>query len=284
MQLEEAAVTVDGACAGDDAEASLGEPGHGHVADDAAALVEQLRVDDRADGPVDAVAAHTLEQRERAGTGDLELAEGRQVDDPDPLAHGRVLDGDAVVGRRAAPPERALLLACAAPGLARAEVVGALPAVLRQPNTAPSSWSRPCSGLRRRGRPASETSHGVALPVVVLVDLARARGSEVGIAIGAAEAPRPVGLHVDLGRAGRHELGERLPEPAGASEAVQRETRCEPEATHARHRAEQRVPVGRHRVRMTDERGHTGVVEEREPPRRSLHQLLEPRVVGREHA
>ena len=194
-----------------------------------------------------------------------------------------MLDGDAVVGRRAAPPERALLLACAAPGLARAEVVGALPAVLAAEDGA--ELLEPSVQRAEAPRPARLGDVArVALPVVVLVDLARAGGSEVGIAIGAAEAPRPVRLHVDLGRAGRHELGERLPEPAGASEAVQRETRCEPEATHARHRAEQWVPVGRHRVRMTDERGHTGVVEEREPPRRSVHQLLEPRVVGREHA
>ena len=140
MQLEESAVAVDGACAGDDAEALLAEPRHGHVADDAAALVEQLRVDDRTDRPVDAVAAHAVEQAERIRSSHLELAERRQVDDADPFPHRRVLDGDPVVERRPGPTERALILTCAPPRLARAEVVGALPAVLacRRPRRAPA--------------------------------------------------------------------------------------------------------------------------------------------------
>ena len=79
-------------------------------------------------------------------------------------------------------------------------------------------------------------------------------------------------------------LGERAAQPAGPAEAVQRQPGREPEAAHARHRAEQRVAVGRHRVRMADERGHTGVVEEREPSHRSCHQLLEPGVVGWKHS
>src|SRR5207244_10114982 len=97
----------------------------------AATSVEQLGVDHGTHGLVDAVAAHVLEQLERTVARELELAEGRHVDDADPLAHGPVLDRDAIVVRRPRPAEPTLVLACPAPRLARPEVVGALPAVLR---------------------------------------------------------------------------------------------------------------------------------------------------------
>ena len=121
MQLEKTTVAVDGACAGDDAEPFFIQPRHGHVADDAAALVEQLRVDDGTDRSVDVVAAHAVEQAERIGSGHLELAERGQVDDADPFTHRRVLDGDPVVKRRPGPAERALILSCTPPLLARAK-------------------------------------------------------------------------------------------------------------------------------------------------------------------
>ena len=84
------------------------------------APVEELGVDDRADGTVDPVATDPLEQGERPGARHLELAERRHVDDPQPLADRRVLDRDAIVERRPCPAERALLLAGPPPLLARA--------------------------------------------------------------------------------------------------------------------------------------------------------------------
>ena len=65
------------------------------------------------------------------GPAHLDLAERAHVDDADALAYRLVLGGDEVVVRRTRPAEPALVLAGAPPGLARVEVVGALPAVLR---------------------------------------------------------------------------------------------------------------------------------------------------------
>ena len=101
------------------------------------------------------------------------------------------------------------------------------------------------------------------------------------MAVRLAEAPGPVAVHVPLGLARRDPLGDGLADPAGAAEPVQREPGRHPEPGHAWHRAEQRVAVGCHRVGMAHERDHAGVVEEREPPRGTLHQLGEPLVVGR---
>src|SRR5437773_2093090 len=41
--------------------------------------------------PVDALGAEALQQRERAGTADLDLGEAREVEQPDALARGGVL-------------------------------------------------------------------------------------------------------------------------------------------------------------------------------------------------
>ena len=104
VQLEEAAVAVDRAGARDDAEAIVREPRHGHVADDAAALVEQLRVDDRADRLVDPVVADALEQRRAHPAPETSsLPNDVMSMIPTPLAHRRVLDRDAVVVRRPSP-------------------------------------------------------------------------------------------------------------------------------------------------------------------------------------
>src|SRR5581483_10591142 len=112
----------------DDAEAVLREPRDRHIAHDVAALVDELRVDDRADRAVDARVAHALEHVE---IGRLELAERCHVDDPEALSDRGVLDGDPVVPGRPRPADRALVLPGPPRRLARAEVVGALPAVLR---------------------------------------------------------------------------------------------------------------------------------------------------------
>ena len=126
---------------------------------------------------------------QRAVAGDLELAERRHVDDPDALAHRRVLDRDPVVVRRPRPAEGALVLARAPPRLAGPEVVGALPAVLR-PEHGAELLQPPVQRAQPLGPPRLRRVVRIALPVVVLVDLARARGGEVGIAVRAAEPPR----------------------------------------------------------------------------------------------
>ncbi len=162
------------------------------------------------------------------------------------------------------------------------EVVGALPAVLRpedraellQPPVQRTQPPRP-SCLRDVVR--------IALPVVVLVDLARARCGEIGIPVGTAEAPRAVGLDVDLGARRRHELRERLAEPARATESVQGQACSHPEAADARHRPEQRIAVRCHCVRMAHERRDACPVEEREATGRPLHQLLKACVIRWQH-
>ncbi|HEX3345488.1 MAG TPA: selenocysteine-specific translation elongation factor, partial [Polyangiaceae bacterium] len=80
-ELEPAEVGVDRAGAGDEAEAVVGQARDREVGDDAAARVEELRVDDAADRPPDAVVADPLQQRQRPRPARLDLAERRQVDD-----------------------------------------------------------------------------------------------------------------------------------------------------------------------------------------------------------
>ena len=283
MMLQPAAVGVDRAGAGDDAEAILGQPRHRDVGEDAAAGVEHLRVDDCADRPVDAVAAGALQQREGAGALDRRLAERRHVDDAGPLAERRVLGAEPVEVRRRRPAERALVGAGPAPRLTGLEVVGALPAVLRPEHRA--LLLQPPVQRRRALRPPPLVGvERVPQAVVVAVRLAGGRGGEVDVAVGVAEAPGAIGGDVDLGLARRDPLGHRLADAARAAEAVQRQPGRHPEAGHAGHGAEQRVRVGRHRVGVADEPGDAGVGEEREPPHGAGHQRREALLVGRQGA
>ena len=95
---------------------SIGEPRDRDVGHDAAALVEELRVDRRADRPVDVVRADALEQREGARARDLDLAERAEVDDPDPLADGAVLLPHPLEPVAAGPSRRAWPSPVRAPG------------------------------------------------------------------------------------------------------------------------------------------------------------------------
>ena len=115
----------------------------------------------------------------------------------------------------------------------------------------------------------------VAQAVVVLVDLARGLGGQHGVAVHPPEAPGAVGHDVDLGLAGGHPLRQRLAEPARGAEAVERQTGRDPEAAHAGQRAEQRVAVGRHRIRVAEEADDTRVLEEREPADGAFEQRRE---------
>ena len=281
VQPQPAEVGVDRPGAGDDPEALGLEAGDRHVSDDAAAPVEELGVDDRAGRPVDAVVADALEQSQRAGTAHLDLPERAHVDDPDPLAHRLVLGRDEVEVGRTRPAEAALVLAGAPPRAPGIEVVRALPAVLRAEDR---------TGLLQaaveRAQPAWAPGLGdvarIAEPVVVLVDLASGSRGELDVAVRAAEAPRPVARDVQLGLARDDQLGDGLAEPSRAAEAVEREPGGHPEAGHARNRAEQGVAVGRHRVRVADERDDPRVLEEREASHGAVHQLREAVVIRRD--
>ena len=89
------AVVLPRPAPGDDAETILVLPGDGEVAPDASRRREHRGVDDRPDGTIDPVGADALEERERICAGDVELGEGRDVEEPDALARGDVLRPDA---------------------------------------------------------------------------------------------------------------------------------------------------------------------------------------------
>src|SRR5439155_3637492 len=112
------------------------EPGDRDVPRDSAAAVEQLGVDDTPNRPGDQVAGDTFEQRERARTVQLDLPEGRHVDDPNAFAERAMLLGLQREPRRSGPAEAALVCARSPPGPARLEVLGPLPAVFRSDDRA----------------------------------------------------------------------------------------------------------------------------------------------------
>src|SRR5579859_6436637 len=109
VPLEPGAVVRSERGAGDEQEAILGAAQHGEVGFDPAAAVEELRVDDAADGPVDPVRAQPLEKRERSRPKHLELRERRLVEERDPFAGGSGLHLDRrrpVLAGPAARPQR----------------------------------------------------------------------------------------------------------------------------------------------------------------------------------
>ena len=129
--ISEAEIRGEVARAGKDAKSIARQPGRGDVGDDPAALVEELGVDGRPDGSVALVGGRALEQREGAGAGHLDLAERRQVDDPDALPDGAVLLPHPVEPLGPVPAPGALDAAISGPRLPRSMQVGALPAGLR---------------------------------------------------------------------------------------------------------------------------------------------------------
>src|SRR3954452_5507136 len=162
--------------------------------------------------------------------------------------------------RRRRPAELALVGARASPRLARMEVVGPLPAVLRAEHRA-QLLEAPVQRAEPLRPPPLVRVERIAEAVVVAVDLARGCGAEPLHRVRAAEAPGAVALDVELRFAGREELRCALPHPAGTAEAVHRKTGCHPESRHPGYWAEERVSVGRHRVGMADELHHARVVQ-----------------------
>src|ERR1700685_4051818 len=70
----------------------LSEPGDCQVCNNAAALIQPLRIDISANGLGDGVGADSLEDPLGAGALDDELRHERLVDDADLLSHGEMLD------------------------------------------------------------------------------------------------------------------------------------------------------------------------------------------------
>ncbi len=280
MQAQPAEIGVDRRGARDDAEALLGETRDGDVGDDAAARVEELRVDDAPGLAIDVRVADALEQRGCARALDRDLAERRHVDQAHAFAQRRGLLGQQVrIGRRR-PAEGALLLPRPPPRPSGLVVVGALPAVLGGEDGA-----RVLRALVQRagapGPPERVAVERIAQAVVVAIGLARGLGGVARVAVHGAEAPRAVALQVELALARGHELGDRLADAARAAEAVQREAGCDEEARRARELADQRIAVRRHRVGVADELDDARVGQEREALRRALHERREARLVGR---
>ena len=80
--------------AGDDQEALVRQAGDGEVALDAAALVQALGVDHRANRHVDLVGADIVEEFERAGAAHFDLVEGGLVEQAGVLARLQMLVAD----------------------------------------------------------------------------------------------------------------------------------------------------------------------------------------------
>ena len=77
--------------AGDQAEAIFGEPQHGEVAEEAAAVVEHRGVDELPGSDVDVVGAEAVEDDHGVRARDLNLAEARLVEQRDRLAARQML-------------------------------------------------------------------------------------------------------------------------------------------------------------------------------------------------
>ena len=171
----------------DDAEALFGEPSDREVALDPAALVEHLRVRDRTDIARDAVVAQPFEEPGRARSDDVELGEGRLVEEGSRFAAGTVLGADRRRPEPPCPAARAQRLVTAP--RVRLEPVRALPAGLLAEDGA--ELLQPLVGGRKaQGSASLALVPGILDVVVGRVDLERA-GQGVGLArIGGAETAR----------------------------------------------------------------------------------------------
>src|SRR6185503_16431065 len=174
--------------AGQDPESIAGEPRGGHVRDDAALRVAELRVDRRSDGSIDVVRGGSLEQLEGTRTRDLDLAERREVDEPDTPTNGAVLLPYPIEPFRPGPAALPRQTAGTRPRPPGPMQVGTLPARLR-----PEQGARVLQPPVERGQAARATGDvGVvreAQPVVVAVGLAGETRREHRVAIGVGEAP-----------------------------------------------------------------------------------------------
>ena len=122
----------------------------------------------------------------------------------------------------------------------------------------------------------------IAQEVVIAVGLFRQLSHIAIVAVDRTEAPGSVSREVQLAISRCDQLRQRFPDPAGAAEAVQRQSGRHEQPTDAWYRPQQGVRVGCHRVRMADELHDAGLSDERKPSRRPCQQGLEPALVRRD--
>ena len=87
-------------------------------------------------------------------------------------------------------------------------------------------------------------------------------------------------MEVHLGLASRDQFGQRLPDPAGAAEPVQRQPGGYEQPLDTGDRPHQRVRVRRHGIGMADELHDARLADEGKAPRRSGQQWFEATLVG----
>src|ERR1700704_5405214 len=188
LQPQPAYVAVDIARAGDDPEVVGAQSRDGDVRGDAAPLLQELRVDDAADWPVDEVAGHTLQQRQRASARDLDLSERAHIDDAGMLAESRMLLRHLVEVGRAGPSKAALIGAGTTPRPVRLVVVNPFPSVLGPEHRAKVLHARVQRACPARAAPLIGVVR-IAEKVVVAVRLACELGGIPMVAMYWTETP-----------------------------------------------------------------------------------------------
>ena len=176
--------------------------------------------------------------------------------------------------RRAAPAPLVLVVGRLAAGLAGAEKVDAFPAVFLAELRAESGEPVVQRASAVVARPEGFVGR-IVLVVVVVIDLARLLGDEVGVAVVCAEAADVHLVQVERWLAVDDPLGHHLAHAAGPGNAVERHAGGDEKPGHTRHRAEAVVAVGRHGVRAVDQLDDLGLLDQRDAPQRALHHRLE---------
>src|SRR5205807_8653142 len=95
-----------------------------------------------------------------------------------------------------------------------------------------------------------------------------------------AEAPRAIGMQVQLALSGGDQFRERFPDPASAAEAIQRQPGGHEQAMDARYRPHYRIRVWGHGVRMANEFDDACLADPGKAARRPRQVRLEATLVG----
>ena len=251
---------------GHEQERVVGEPRHGEVRLDPAAPVEQLGVDDRADGPVDVVGAHPAEEGRRARPADLELGERGLVEERRPPAGSRA-PRPRSPATSASPPSRA------AGGLRRRR----RRVRTRTSSAAPSRTSRRRPRPDRPGPRTPARSGAAGRPGAPRWDSGcrsrsrSSRSSAPACRPATGSRPEPPDVHlpeVELGLAVDDPRRHLPADPAGAGDAVGAEAGGHEEATDLA-LAEDELVVRREGLRPVDHPVDPGVLDRRHSPDRA---------------
>src|SRR5437762_1565592 len=127
----------------------------------------------------------------------------------------------------------------ATPGLAQLEVVRPLPTMLGAEDSAQVLHA----GVQRTRSLRTAPFVGVvwkAEEVVVLVGLPPELGRVGVVAVHRAESPRAIRVEIQLGLVAGDHLGDRAPDPSGASKSIEREASRHEETAKAGDRPSQR--------------------------------------------